>query len=54
MNSGIKTNTTSKYNKGINLFLIANSEILFAAFIGISLKNFIGYITIIPKILKIR
>ena len=38
MNSGIKTNTTNKYNIGINLFLTANSESLFAALIGISLS----------------
>ena len=50
MNSGIKTNTTNKYNTGMNLFLTANSESLFAAFIGIRLRIFIGYIVIIPKI----
>lgn len=54
MNKGIKTNITSKYSTGINLFLTANSESLFAALMGISLKIFIGYITIIPAILNIR
>ena len=39
INIGIKTNTTSKYNIGISLFLTDNSASFVAAFIGISLKN---------------